>query len=107
MARYINTIPTRKSPEELTRSIERYLREEGFKLFDPDQNIWKKGMGWMLGPQFIRFEVDPRELYLEAWIKFALLPGVYMGEMGIVGAFAFIPKRKLKARVIEIERMAE
>ena len=33
-------------------------------------------------------------------------PGVYLGEMGIDGTFAFIPKGMLKARVKEIERLA-
>jgi hypothetical protein len=62
-------------------------------------------MGLMLGPQFVRYESHPGQLVLEAWIKFALLPGVYFGEMGIDGMFAFIPKKLLKSRVIEIERM--
>ncbi len=106
MSRYINTIRTRESPDDLAREIEEYRREEGFRQIDPDRNIWKKGMGLMLGPQYIQFRARPGELTLEAWIKFALLPGVYIGEMGINGFFAFIPKKKLKARVSVIERLA-
>ena len=34
---------------------------------------------------------------------FAILPGWYVGEMGLDGAFAIIPKRKLKKRVEAIE----
>ena len=82
-----------------------YLTQQGFRVVDQNQNIWQKGMGLMLGPQFVRFEAHPGQLRLEAWIKFALLPGVYIGEMGIDGFFAFIPKRNLKARVVEIERL--
>ena len=105
MARYVNTIPTGKSPESLNKDITRYLSEEGFQQIDPVANVWKKGMGLLLGPQFIRFEIRSGILVLEAWIKFALLPGVYLGEMGIDGFFGFIPKRQLKARVVEIEKL--
>ena len=38
--------------------------------------------------------------------KFALLPGIYFGEMGVDGAFAFIPKKKLRQRMAEIEGLA-
>jgi hypothetical protein len=83
--------------------IKRYLLDQGFR--ETPEGVWKKGMGLMLGPQFIRFETKPGSTHLEAWIKFALLPGIYMGEMGITGAFAFIPKKKLRSRVEAIERI--
>ena len=106
MPRYSNTIKTDESPESLGEQIAEYLTHEGFKQVDPVENIWKKGMGIMLGPQYVRFRTSPGSLLLEAWIKFAIVPGVYVGEMGIEGMFALIPKRKLKARVEEIEHLA-
>ncbi len=106
MARYTSTIPTQKSPQELLSAIQTYLTNQGFKQIDPQQNIWQKGMGLLLGPQYIQFAAQPGGLQLQAWIKFALLPGVYLGEMGTDGFFAFIPKSKLKARVAEIEKIA-
>jgi len=106
MGRYVNTISTPRSPENITKLISTYLTREGFKQIDSGQNLWKRGMGLMLGPQYVRFEATPGNVRLEAWIKFALLPGVYLGEMGVDGMFAIIPKRKLKARVVEIEKMS-
>jgi hypothetical protein len=106
MSRYQNAIATRRSPQELFQIIGGYLTQQGFRVVDQQQNVWQKGMGLMLGPQFVRFEAHPGQLRLEAWIKFALLPGVYLGEMGIHGWFAFIPKMQLKSRVQEIERLA-
>jgi len=106
MGRYVNSIPTEETPERLTKDIENYLEDNGFKLIDRDENVWQKGMGLLTGPQFVSFEVKPGKLHLEAWIKFALLPGVYLGEMGIDGVFAFIPKGMLKSRVKEIEKLA-
>jgi hypothetical protein len=105
MSRYQRTLPTRRAPEELHHFIANYLTAQGFRQINPHLNIWQKGMGLMLGPQFVRYESHPGQLVLEAWIKFALLPGVYFGEMGIDGMFAFIPKKLLKTRVVEIERM--
>lgn len=105
MARYRNQLPTRHPPDQVHRHLANYLTSQGFRLVDPQQNVWQKGMGLMLGPQFVRYESHPGQLLLEAWIKFALLPGVYLGEMGIDGVFAFIPKKMLKGKVQEIERM--
>ena len=105
MARYQNRLPTRRAPEELHHFIANYLASQGFRQIDSQENIWQKGTGLMFNPQFIRYECHPGKLVLEAWIKFALLPGVYLGEMGIDGMFLFIPKKLLKTRVVEIERM--
>lgn len=107
MSRYKNTLETDRHPDDLFDEIEDYLKDEGFKCIDRDENIWKKGMGLLLGPQYIRFRTSKGKLKVEAWIKFALLPGVYIGEMGIDGFFGIIPKKKLKARVIEIEKLAD
>jgi len=106
MSRYQNTISTDESADSLLDAISNYLTQEGFKQIDPAENIWKKGMGIMLGPQFVRFEVRSGALNLEAWIKFALFPGLYVGEMGIDGMLAFVPKRMLKKRVADIEMLA-
>lgn len=107
MGRYANTITLSRPADDVGERIEAYLRREGFRQVDVEKNVWQKGMGLMLGPQFIRYEAAGKELRLEAWIKFALLPGIYVGEMGIDGLFAVIPKKKLKGRVQEIERIAE
>lgn len=107
MSRYKNTIETDRHPDDLEDDIVHYLKKEGFTLIDRDENIWKKGMGLLLGPQYIQFDVYKGKLKLQAWIKFAILPWVYVGEMGIDGFFGVIPKKKLKVRVIAIEEMAE
>ena len=106
MARYRNQLPTRLPPELVHQNLANYLTSQGFRVIDARQNVWQKGMGLMLGPQFIRYESHPGHLVLEAWIKFALLPGVYLGEMGIDGFFAFIPKKMLKGRMVDIERIS-
>ncbi|MBW2703941.1 MAG: hypothetical protein JRF33_24235 [Deltaproteobacteria bacterium] len=106
MSRYTNDIAITGSVDEAMEKATEYLTAEGFKLKEGG-TAWKKGMGLMLGPQFL--QVDRREdgLHLEAWIKFAILPGWYVGEMGLDGVFAIIPKRKLKKRVEALEELLE
>ena len=105
MSRYRNQLPTRLPPDQVHQKLANYLTLQGFRLVDPPQTVWQKGAGLMFNPQFIRYESHPGQLVLEAWIKFAILPGVYLGEMGIDGLFLFIPKKMLKGKVQEIERM--
>lgn len=106
MGRYITELATTRPVEEMIRELERFLTSEGFKEKTyEERQVWKKGMGLMLGPQFVLLEPAEGAVHLEAWIKFALLPGVYLGEMGISGAFALIPKKKLKGRVDKLEAM--
>ena len=105
MSRYVNDIKTRKSKGEVNRFIGEYLRNEGFKMVDYEgEQIWKKGTGLALGPQFMKVISSPGKVHIEAWIKFAILPGVFLGEMDTEGVFGAAPKRKLKKRVMAVER---
>lgn len=105
MSRYTNTIGTSLSAEEVAGVTSQYLRGEGFELSVIDgQQVWKKGMGLLTAPQMILVGIVPGSVRVEAWIKFALLPGVYVGEMGLDGFFGAIPKQALKGRVKELEK---
>ena len=106
MSRYIAEVPASQSFEIVRRQIEEYLRNESFKEIQRGgETVWKKGMGLITGPQFVKFEPAGNVVKLEAWIKFALLPGIYLGEIGIKGVMGAIPKRKLRHRVEEIEKI--
>ena len=105
MARYTNTIATRKSAAELTTSIASYLQSQGYKQVDAEQNIWRKST-LMSNPMFVRFAARPGELELEAWLRFVILPGVHIGEYDLDGMFLVVQKRALKAHVTKIEQLA-
>lgn len=105
MSRYRNTIQTTKKHNELTSQIEAYLIKEGFKKQEGSE-IWKKGIGIMVGPQFVSFAVTDAGLEIEAWIKWALLPGVYVGEFDIHGFVGAIPKKLLRDRITTLEAFA-
>lgn len=105
MARYSMLFGTPFNPQQVQDFFVSYMKKEGFEYYTKKgENCWKKGMGLMTAPQYIKLTpYDNNGTYvLEAWLKFALLPGVYVGEMGIKGFLGAIPKSFLKTRVDQI-----
>ncbi len=104
MARYQNIMQTPSPAEFYASSINQYMTNEGFQLVDyKGQKVWKKGVGMLTAPQYFSIQYKDNTIYLEAFIRFALLPGVYVGEMGINGFFGAVPKQLLKQRVNTVE----
>ncbi len=106
MARYVNTIPLSKIDVNfVANEIAKYMTTEGFKsVMHQGQRVWKKGTGWVTAPQYLAITFTPANVTVEAFIKFALLPGVYVGEMGVDGLFGAVPKALLKTRVQQVEQ---
>ena len=105
MARYVNQIPAPVDPNAFTQPIADYMTKEGFQLVDyKGTKLWKKGVGVLTAPQYLSISYGPDFVRIEAFIRYALLPGVYVGEMGISGGFGAIPKSMLKSRVQQIEQ---
>ncbi len=108
MSRYTISFVTPCPPQQVNDYFASYLTSEGFEMKSENgENYWKKGMGLLTGPQFIKLNYQNNVFVMEAWIKFALLPGVYIGEMGIDGFFGCIPKSMLKTRVEHILAMLQ
>ena len=105
MARYNNSVPTKKPAASLATAIESYLTSKGFKRSKAEGTIWQKG-GGMSNPMFVRFETHPKELKLEAWLRFVIFPGVFLGEYDVEGMFLIVQKRVLKKHVQAIEQLA-
>ena len=104
MSRYYNAINVSGSAEAYKPYIETYMTGEGFSLVDYNgQKVWKKGIGLVAAPQYLAIRYEGNSVHLEAFIRFALLPGVYIGEMGVDGFFGAVPKKLLKDRVKTIE----
>lgn len=101
MARYIIRFSSPYEPQGIFNAFGEYMKNEGFEYREyKGEQVWKKGKGLATAPQFLKLGTANDGTYvLEAWIKFALLPGVYVGEMGIKGFFAAVPKQLLKGRV--------
>lgn len=106
MARYVKELPVSKSPEQVQDIVTKFFDQEGFKqVTDKGEQVWKKGMGILTGPQYVSVKVLPGTVKVEAWIKFALLPGVYIGETGLDGFVGAIPKSLLRGKVSRLEQL--
>ena len=105
MGRYSNAIPlTGVDPNFLAEQIGMFMTSEGFSIANyQGKQVWKKGMGILTGPQYLMITFTPQAIVVEAFIKFALLPGVYFGEMGIDGFMGALPKANLAKRVRAVE----
>ena len=91
---------------QLFADIHQYMLSEGYEYRNFEgENVYKKGKGFSLGPTFLKIMADQDRIVVEAWIKFAVVPGVYAGEMGIDGVFGAVPKSMLSGRVRNVERM--
>ncbi len=100
MARFVTEFQSARSDADISYVVNDFLTKEGFTYTDfQGEMLWKKGKGIMTAPQFIKVECQNSVVHMEAWIKYPLLPGVYVGEMGLTGFFAFAVKDVLKSRV--------
>ncbi|MBQ7131301.1 MAG: hypothetical protein IJO29_01905 [Oscillospiraceae bacterium] len=106
MARYIKTIPTNLSFEEFNSIVSGYLTSEGFKQKTlKNENVWQKGAGWLTAPQYVTAVYNGNSITLTAFIKYAIIPGVwYCGESDLSGFVGCVPKQALEAKVTTLER---
>lgn len=104
MARYHNEFRFMGDPKPVMQQIHNYLMSEKYEYLDfKGELVYKKGMGVATGPSFVKIMAGNELIVVEAWIKFAALPGVYAGETGIDGVLGAIPKSFLKTRVQYVE----
>ena len=105
MARYARRFPIQNIDLNfVSNEIGKYMTSEGFHLVPyKGQTAWSKGYGFFTGPQYLILSYYQNEIVMEAFIKMALLPGVFVGEYGLDGFFGAIPKQLLKTRVGAVE----
>lgn len=107
MSRYIKDLTTSISRDEAWAVISQYLQSEGLDYRDEKgEQVWRKGVGALTAPQFIRADPGDGIVHIEAWTAaYAFLPGIYVGEMDpMTGVWGAAPKAMLKSRVMELER---
>lgn len=98
--RFVADFQTSQTDEGIQYIVTDFLTREGFSYTNYNNElVWKKGVGALTAPQFIKIYSQNGLVHLEAWIKFAILPGVYCGEMGLDGFFGIAIKKMLKSRV--------
>lgn len=100
MARFMTDFQANRPDDQVRQVVMDYLGKEGFHYTTvKGEPVWKKGMGLMAAPQFVKAECQDGRVHIEAWLKYALLPGVYVGELGLKGFFGIAIKKALKSRV--------
>lgn len=100
MSRFVTDLPVNQ-PEEFVRFVSQdFFAKEGFELSRyKKETVWRKGMGLLTCPQFMKVEYRSGVVHLEAWMSQFALPGIYLGEMGVTGAWGWAVKQTLKSRV--------
>lgn len=107
MPRYTSEFQTNVPAQFTFDAFNQYLSMEGYEYTNyKNESVFKKGKGLATGPTFVKLTIsDDLIVRIEAWCKFAILPGVYAGEMGLDGAAGIAIKKPLKQRVIYLENM--
>ena len=106
MGRYTNVFNFYGDPGPLMNSIGTYLASEGYTYkVKNNEGVFKKGYGILSGPTFIKIQPFQGQIMVQAWMKYALCPGVYFGEIDLTSPIGFAAKGPLKSRVSYIENM--
>lgn len=104
MARYINDIRFYGQVDKAFKKIWNDLTNSGFEYIKYDgESVFKKGIGIFTSPTFVKVTFNGGYVRVEAWIKYALLPGVYVGEFGMTGFVGAATKGTMKKAVAEVE----
>jgi len=86
MNRHIVDIPTNLTVEQVNGIIAQFMQVEGFKQVTyKGEPILTRGKGFLSAPQFLKIDVRPGMVRLEAFLKMQILPFVYVGEIGLGG----------------------
>ncbi len=107
MARYISEFSFVGDQQQMMNQISEYLYSEGYEFrrnFE-GEDLFKKGKGIVSAPTFVKVTFFNGSMRIEAWVKYALLPGVYVDEMDLEGFVGCAVKKPLKHRVEHIEGM--
>ena len=106
MPRYIRDFRLQAPPEQSFAAIHQYMTANGFEYTNFEgENVFKKGTGWVTAPQIIKVSYGPDRVRLEGWIKYAVLPGVYAGELGWDGFVGCAGKGPMKKAYAYIEQL--
>lgn len=82
MGRYTREFWTGESPQKTFEILSQYLQSEGYEYMQYGQeDVFKKGNGFITGPTFFKFSFTGGVVRMETWVKYVLFPGVFIGEL--------------------------
>lgn len=105
MARYSKDFAFKGDPAVAMNGIIQFMTGKGYKIKEVEgETVFQKGNGWLTAPMFVKVTITPNSSRVEAWIKMALLPGVFVGEQdleGFVGCAVKAPLKKMIQNELE------
>ena len=106
MARYTSDFTMEQNQQEFFNRAHQLLTSMGYVyVTHKGEDIFKKGDGWVTAPTCFKITYSGNTVRIEAWLKIALLPGVYISEHGLDGFYGFAVKDMLKGRVCKLEEL--
>lgn len=106
MARYSKEYPRNGFSDSHYREICDHLTQNGFEqTVYEGERVFQRGTGAMVAPSFLKLTYTPDKVRVEAWLKMAILPGVFVGEMGLTGFAGSAARGKLKKAVAYIDTL--
>lgn len=104
MSRYSNQLQFNGNVDEAFQRINEYLTQKNYEYVEYDgEKVYKKGKGFLTAPSFIKVQFVNNCFGIEGWIKYALFPGVYIGEMDTKGFYGAAVKRPLADMITHVE----
>lgn len=105
MGRYYNRFITNLPVEQISTVIDGFFAANRFKPYSYKGETWMKcGKGILMAPQIMRVCVDGNLITVEAFVRYSILPGVYLGEFELDESFVLcVPKSELKSKVRNLE----
>lgn len=87
----------------LFNEIKNYLEYEGFEYVEyKGEPVFQKGNGWLIAPTFAKISFSGNVIQFETWLKASLLPGIFVGEIGLEGFMGAAAKGAMKKAVANI-----
>ncbi len=105
MGRYFNRFVTNLPSEQINAVIDNFYTINSFKPYGYKGESWMKlGKGILVAPQIMRASVQENVVTIEAFVRYAILPGVYLGEFELDDSFFLcVPKKALISKIRNLE----
>lgn len=103
MSRYIREEMIQKPTNFVDFIMSDFLQKHGFVLVNINgETVYQHGKGMLTAPKYFSYRYANGVIHIEAWIKFAWLPGVYGKESDLSGFTGSMLKAVYKKDIEEL-----
>lgn len=103
MSRYIREEMIQKPADFVDFIMSDFLQKHGFVLVNINgETVYQHGKGMLTAPKYFSYRYANGVIHIEAWIKFAWLPGVYGKESDLSGFTGSMLKAVYKKDIEEL-----